>query len=84
MAARSCPASASDSSGATLTTGSLGAYRRRGCAIDDHRVGLIGRKVITHSILMRSQSRSVRYIKTVHDLDFKTIRRSPDRKDHYV
>ena len=33
---------------------------------------------------MRSQSRTVRYIKTVHDLDFKTIRRSPDRKDHYV
>ncbi|MDB6126384.1 MAG: glpX [Verrucomicrobia bacterium] len=47
-------------------------------------VRLIGRKVITHSILMRSQSRSVRYIKTVHDLDFKTIRRSPNRKDHYV
>src|SRR6185295_15699261 len=47
-------------------------------------VRLIGRKVITHSILMRSQSRTVRYIKTVHDLDFKTIRRSPDRKDHYV
>ena len=47
-------------------------------------VRLIGRKVITHSILMRSQSRSVRYIRTVHDLDFKTIRRSPDRKDHYV
>jgi fructose-1,6-bisphosphatase II len=47
-------------------------------------VRLIGRKVITHSILMRSQSRSVRYIKTVHDLDFKTIRRSPDRQDHYV
>ncbi len=40
--------------------------------------------LITHSILMRSQSRSVRYIRTVHDLDFKTIRRSPDRKDHYV
>ncbi len=47
-------------------------------------VRLIGRKVITHSILMRSQSRSVRYIRTVHDLDFKTIRRSPDGKDHYV
>jgi fructose-1,6-bisphosphatase II len=47
-------------------------------------VKLIGRKVITHSILMRSQSRTVRYIKTVHDLDFKTVRRSPDRKDHYV
>ena len=47
-------------------------------------VRLIGRKVITHSILMRSQSRTVRYIKTVHDLDFKTIRRSPDRRDHYV
>jgi len=47
-------------------------------------VKLIGRKVITHSILLRSQSRTLRYIKTVHDLDFKTIRRSPDRKDHYV
>jgi len=47
-------------------------------------VKLIGRKVTTHSILMRSQSRTVRYIRTVHDLDFKTIRRSPGRKDHYV
>ena len=47
-------------------------------------VKLIGRKVITHSILMRARSRTVRYIKTVHDLDFKTIRRSPDRIDHYV
>lgn len=47
-------------------------------------VRLIGRKVITHSILMRSHSRSVRYIKTVHDLDSKTIRRSPNRRDHYV
>ena len=47
-------------------------------------VKLIGRKVITHSILMRSHSRTVRYIKTVHDLDFKTIRRSPNRRDHYV
>jgi fructose-1,6-bisphosphatase II len=47
-------------------------------------VKLIGRKVITHSILLRSQSRTLRYIKTVHDLDYKTIRRSPDRKDHYI
>ncbi|MEQ1851937.1 MAG: class II fructose-bisphosphatase [Chthoniobacteraceae bacterium] len=36
-------------------------------------VRLTGRKAITHSILMRSRSRTVRYIRAIHDLDSKTI-----------
>lgn len=36
-------------------------------------VKLTGKKATTHSILMRARSRTVRYIRTVHDLEFKTI-----------
>jgi len=36
-------------------------------------VRLIGKKAITHSILMRARSRTVRYIRAVHDLETKTI-----------
>jgi fructose-1,6-bisphosphatase II len=36
-------------------------------------VKLMGHKAITHSILMRAKSRTVRYIRAVHDLDCKTI-----------
>lgn len=36
-------------------------------------VKLTGNKAITHSILMRVRSRTVRYIRAVHDLDHKTI-----------
>jgi fructose-1,6-bisphosphatase II len=36
-------------------------------------VRLTGKKAITHSILMRARSRTVRYIRAVHDLDHKTI-----------
>ena len=36
-------------------------------------VKLIARKAITHSILMRSRSRTVRFIRAIHDLDSKTI-----------
>jgi fructose-1,6-bisphosphatase II len=36
-------------------------------------VKLMGKKAITHSILMRAKSRTVRYIRAVHDLDHKTI-----------
>ena len=36
-------------------------------------VKLVGRKAITHSILMRARSRTVRYIRAVHDLSKKTI-----------
>jgi fructose-1,6-bisphosphatase II len=36
-------------------------------------VKLTGNKATTHSILMRAKSRTVRYIRAVHDLDHKTI-----------
>jgi fructose-1,6-bisphosphatase II len=36
-------------------------------------VKLMGRKAVTHSILMRSRSRTVRYIRAIHDLECKTI-----------
>lgn len=36
-------------------------------------VKLIGKTAITHSILMRSRSKTVRYIRAVHDLETKTI-----------
>ena len=36
-------------------------------------VKLTGNKAITHSILMRARSRTVRYIRAVHDFDHKTI-----------
>jgi len=36
-------------------------------------VRLVGKKAITHSILMRARSRTVRYIRAVHDLEKKTI-----------
>jgi fructose-1,6-bisphosphatase II len=38
-------------------------------------VRLTGKKAITHSILMRARSRTVRYIRAVHDLEHKTIHR---------
>jgi fructose-1,6-bisphosphatase II len=36
-------------------------------------VKLTGAKAITHSILMRARSRTLRYIRAVHDLEHKTI-----------
>jgi fructose-1,6-bisphosphatase II len=36
-------------------------------------VKLTGHKAITHSILMRARSRTIRYIRAVHDLENKTI-----------
>jgi fructose-1,6-bisphosphatase II len=36
-------------------------------------VRLTGQKAITHSILMRARSRTIRYIRAVHDLAHKTI-----------
>ncbi|HVT87215.1 MAG TPA: class II fructose-bisphosphatase [Tepidisphaeraceae bacterium] len=38
--------------------------------------------VITHSILMRAKNQTVRYIKTVHNLDMKTTRLRSDQQDH--
>ncbi len=45
-------------------------------------VRLVGHTAITHSILMRARSRTVRYIRAVHDLTTKTIHRrsSGDRR----
>jgi len=37
-------------------------------------VRFVGHTVVTHSILMRAKTRTVRYIKAVHDLTTKTIR----------
>jgi len=36
-------------------------------------VTVVGKKAITHSILMRARSRTVRYIRAVHDLQAKVI-----------
>jgi fructose-1,6-bisphosphatase II len=36
-------------------------------------VKFVGRHAITHTLLMRARSRTVRYIKAYHDLDHKTI-----------
>jgi fructose-1,6-bisphosphatase II len=36
-------------------------------------VRMVGKKAITHSILMRAKSRTVRYIRAEHDLESKTI-----------
>jgi fructose-1,6-bisphosphatase II len=36
-------------------------------------VRFVGKKAITHSILMRARSRTVRYIRAVHDLESKII-----------
>jgi fructose-1,6-bisphosphatase II len=45
-------------------------------------VKLVGKKAITHSILMRAKSRTVRYIRAVHDLTTKTIRLRSDHQEH--
>jgi len=47
-------------------------------------VKLIGKKAVTHSILMRSKSRTVRYIKAVHDLDHKTIHLRSKQSDAHL
>jgi fructose-1,6-bisphosphatase II len=47
-------------------------------------VKLIGKTAITHSILMRSRSRTCRYIRAVHNLDHKTIHLRSDRADHRI
>lgn len=47
-------------------------------------VKVTGKKAITHSILMRSRSRTVRYIRAVHDLEIKTIHLRSTNKEHRV
>jgi fructose-1,6-bisphosphatase II len=47
-------------------------------------VKLIGKTAITHSILMRAKSQTVRYIRAVHNLEHKTIHLRSDQKDHLI
>ncbi|MBW3636483.1 MAG: class II fructose-bisphosphatase [Armatimonadetes bacterium] len=47
-------------------------------------VKLIGKTAITHSILMRARSRTVRYIRAVHNLEYKTIHLRSDHADHKI
>ena len=47
-------------------------------------VKLVGKKAITSSILMRSKSRTVRYIRAVHDLEAKTIHLRSVKRDAKV
>jgi fructose-1,6-bisphosphatase II len=44
-------------------------------------VRLTGKKAVTQSILMRARSRTVRYIRAVHDLEHKTIHLRSTRAD---
>ena len=44
-------------------------------------VKLTGKKAITTSILMRERSRTVRYIRAIHDLEYKTIHLRSVRSD---
>lgn len=45
-------------------------------------VRLTGGKAVTNTILMRSKSRTVRYIRAIHDLSNKTIHLRSDATDH--
>lgn len=45
-------------------------------------VRFFNHSAVTHSILMQTRQRSVRYIKTIHNLDSKTIRLSSDQREH--
>jgi fructose-1,6-bisphosphatase II len=43
-----------------------------------------GSKAITHSILMRAKSKTVRFIRATHDLRNKTIRLRSDNREHPI
>jgi fructose-1,6-bisphosphatase II len=43
-----------------------------------------GSTAITHSVLMRARSRTVRYIKTHHDFETKTIRLRSSQREHHI
>jgi fructose-1,6-bisphosphatase II len=46
--------------------------------------GAQGTTAITHSILMRAKSRTVRFIRATHDLTNKTIRLRSDQREHRI
>ena len=43
-----------------------------------------GTRAITHSILMRAKSKTVRFIRATHDLQYKTIRLRSDNREHTI
>jgi len=43
-----------------------------------------GWHAITHSVLMRAKSRTVRFIRAQHDLQNKTIRLRSDNREHRI
>jgi len=43
-----------------------------------------GTSAITHSILMRAKSKTVRLIRAVHNLQNKTIRLRSDNREHLI
>lgn len=45
-------------------------------------VKLVGNTAITHSILMRARSKTVRYIRAVHNLTQKTVRTRSNPREH--
>ena len=45
-------------------------------------VRVFNHSAVTYTILMRAKQRTVRYIKTIHNLESKTIRLSSDKKEH--
>ena len=47
-------------------------------------IKFVGRRAVTHTLLMRARSRTVRYIKAYHDLDKKTIHLRSDNREHLV
>jgi fructose-1,6-bisphosphatase II len=47
-------------------------------------VKLVGKTAITHSILMRARSQTVRYIRAVHNLNSKTIHLRSIRREAAV
>jgi len=47
-------------------------------------VKLIGKTAITHSILMRARSKTVRRIQATHDLERKTLHLRSDSKEHMI
>src|SRR5204862_1146104 len=43
-----------------------------------------GTKATTHSILMRAESKTVRFVRATHDLQTKTIRLRSDNREHVI
>lgn len=47
-------------------------------------VKFLGRRALTHTVLMRALSRTVRFIEADHNLDHKTIRLRSDNREHLI